>query len=489
MRSLAFLVVLSFLFAFVITPLLRSAAIWMGAVDKPDSGRKTHARPLPRVGGIGILLAYVGAIGLLMLLPSGGRAWAINHALPLLWHVGPGTLIVVLVGLADDLWGLRPWQKIAGQFAAAVVVVWSGVLIHQIAYHAPAYWISVAATILWLTVCSNAFNLIDGVDGLATGVALFATLTTLVSALIGTQYPLALVTAPLLGALAGFLRYNFSPASIFLGDCGSLSVGFLLGCFAVIWSDKSATLLGMTAPIIAMAIPLLDTGLAVFRRVLRRQPIFAGDLGHMHHRLLARGFTTRRIASLFYASAGVLAALSVLMSNRQLGGFVIVAFCAVVWFAIRYLRYDEFDIARRWVVEGVLRGRLNGNVHVTRFEQAIHAASTVDECWKALLNTSRAMGLSAATLRCGDKEFIATLVKTAAAECWTLSVLLDGAGYVVLSVPVRPTQVPAIIAPLATSLRTVLAPRLSLIKSQSTSLPRAQHSLTLQVSRQASKLP
>ena len=487
MKSLTFLVVFSFLFAFVLTPLFRAVAIRMGAVDKPDSQRKAHSRPLPRTGGLAILLAYVGATGILTLLPSGGRAWATTNALPLLWHVGPGTLIVVLVGLTDDLWGLRPWQKIAGQLLAAIVVVSSGVLIHQIAYWAPAYWISIAATILWLTLCSNAFNLIDGVDGLATGVALFSTLTTLVSALIAGQYPLALVTAPLLGALAGFLRYNFSPASIFLGDCGSLSIGFLLGCFAVIWSDKSATLLGMTAPVIAMAIPLLDTVLTIFRRVLRGQPIFAADLGHIHHRLLSRGFTTRRIASLFYAFAGILAALSVLMNNPNFGGFVIVAFCAVVWLAIRYLRYEEFDIARRWIVEESFRGMLNANVHVSRFEKAVQSASTVEECWKALVDTSRAMGVNSVTLRFHDLEVVSIVNKTSPPS-HNLSVPLDGAGNVDVSVPIRPNQPPSTFDPLVKSLQTVLAAKLLLIHAQSSSVQLPQYRAALQVPPPAPEL-
>ena len=155
---------------------------------------------------------------------------------------------------------------------------------------------AVPLTILWLVGCSNAFNLIDGLDGLATGVGLFATATAFLSALLTGNIALAIVTAPLLGALLGFLPYNFSPASIFMGDCGSLTVGFLLGCFGVIWSQKSATLLGMTAPLIALAIPLLDTALAIARRFLRRQPVFGADRGHIHHRLLARGFTPRRVA-------------------------------------------------------------------------------------------------------------------------------------------------------------------------------------------------
>ena len=126
-------------------------------------------------------------------------------------------------------------------------------------------------TILWLVACANAFNLIDGVDGLASGVGLLATLTMLAAGLLHGDAGLVIVTAPLAGALVGFLRSNFNPASIFLGDCGSLTIGFLLGCFAAIWSQKSATLLGMTAPLMALSVPLLDTGASIVRRFLRRR--------------------------------------------------------------------------------------------------------------------------------------------------------------------------------------------------------------------------
>jgi UDP-GlcNAc:undecaprenyl-phosphate GlcNAc-1-phosphate transferase len=145
-------------------------------------------------------------------------------------------------------------------------------------------------TVLWLLACANAFNLIDGLDGLASGVGLFATLTTLCAALMHGDMELALATAPLAGALIGFLRYNFNPASIFLGDCGSLSIGFLLGCYAVMWSQKSATLLGMAAPAIVLAAPLVDTALSIARRFIQHKPIFGADRGHLHHRLLDRGF-------------------------------------------------------------------------------------------------------------------------------------------------------------------------------------------------------
>jgi len=132
--------------------------------------------------------------------------------------------------------------------------------------------------------CVNAFNLIDGLDGLAAGLGLFATLTTFAAALLQQNFELAIATVPLSGALLGFLRYNFSPATIFLGDCGSQTVGFLLGCYGVLWSQKATTLLGMTAPVMALSIPLLDTALSVARRLLGGRPIFRADRGHIHHR-------------------------------------------------------------------------------------------------------------------------------------------------------------------------------------------------------------
>src|SRR5207248_2457378 len=166
---------------------------------------------------------------------------------------------------------------------AACLAYWAGVHVLGVGGFSTHGWWSLPLTIMWLVGCSNAFNLIDGMDGLATGVGLFASFTMLAAALVQNNAPLALASAPLVGALLAFLRYNFNPASIFLGDSGSLTIGFVLGCFGAIWSQKSATLLGMTAPVMALSVPLLDTGIAVVRRFIRRQPIFSPDRNHVHH--------------------------------------------------------------------------------------------------------------------------------------------------------------------------------------------------------------
>jgi UDP-GlcNAc:undecaprenyl-phosphate GlcNAc-1-phosphate transferase len=453
------------LLTLALTPLCRILCRRLGWVDKPDS-RKVHRGPIPRAGGIAILAGYAAALAFVRFSPLWASYfvdWSPLSVRALL----PAVLVAFATGLLDDIFGLKPWMKILGQLLAAFLACNAGVQIHGIAgYSLANTWWHIPLTIFWLVGCANAFNLIDGLDGLATGVGLFATATAFLSAILTGNTALAFVTAPLLGALLGFLPYNFSPASIFMGDCGSLTVGFLLGCFGVIWSQKSATLLGMTAPLIAMAIPLLDTALAISRRFLRGQPIFAADRGHIHHRLLARGFTPRRIAYLLYATAGLLAGLSLLMSNAHLGGGVVVAFCAIIWLAVRYLGYEEFDMARRMFFGGFFRRILNANLSVTKFEQAIRAAGTVEECWQALLDTSRTFGLCAATLRLQSRQFTITLVETSPGECWSFTVPLNGAGHVDLAIPFNPSQAPATIAPLANSLRTILAPKLLQLQSQ-----------------------
>src|SRR5207247_514333 len=209
--------------------------------------------------------------------------------------------------------------------------------------------VSLPLTLLWLVGCANAFNLIDGVDGLATGLGLFATLTMVIAALLHGNLTLAIATAPLAGALLGFLRYNFNPASIFLGDSGSLLVGFLLGCYGVLWTQKSATLLGMAAPLMALSIPILDVCLSIGRRFLSQSPIFGADRGHIHHRLLDRGLSPRRVALLLYAVGGLGALFSILQSvvPSRLSLLILALFCASTWIFVHSLKYVEFGVAGR----------------------------------------------------------------------------------------------------------------------------------------------
>ena len=462
MYSITALALCSFLLSLVLTPLCRNIAVRHGLLDSPDADRKFHKRPVPRVGGVPIMLAYTVAAGMLAL-SRFTAGHAIAGALPFALSLMPGLLVVFITGLADDIVGLKPWQKLLGEVAAAGCVCWAGFHIGSIAGYNLNDWFAVPLTIAWLVVCTNAVNLIDGLDGLATGIGLFATLTTFIAALVQGNYALALATAPLAGALCGFLRYNFSPASIFLGDSGSLSIGFLLGCFGIIWSQKSATLLGMTAPLIALAIPLLDTTLAVARRFLRCQPVFGGDRGHIHHRLLARGFTPRRVAYVLYASAGIVAGLSLILSSAsgRFGGIALVAFCAIVWLAVNYLGYEEFGAAHRMIFGGLFRRILVGNLSIGQMEAAVQAANTPDECWSALVETSRRFGFSQVSIQFNDRHICALLAEADSGDCWDLHIPLNHSGHVYLRVPMNAALPPATIGRLVTSVGTVFVDKLA----------------------------
>jgi UDP-GlcNAc:undecaprenyl-phosphate/decaprenyl-phosphate GlcNAc-1-phosphate transferase len=392
---------IAFLFSLVLTPYVRDAARKLNLVDHPDALRKIHAEPIPRVGGVAIVIAYFLSFGFILVAPYRGLSFDIHAVLPRALVLLPAAGVMFAVGLIDDLWGLKPWQKLAGQMAAALLAFWAGVRIDFLGWHQLRFWIGFPVTIIWLVGCANAFNLIDGLDGLAAGVGLFATLTTLVAALTHNSLQLALVTAPLAGCLLGFLRYNFNPASIFLGDSGSLLIGFLLGCYGVMWSDKSATLIGLTAPMMAMAIPLLDVVLSIVRRFLRNQPIFGADRGHIHHRLLAKGLTPRGAAWCLYGICGIAAALSLLQDlvHDRAGGAIIVLFCIVTWIGVQHLGYAEFGIAGRLFVKGTLRSFVNVQLRLHEFEASLAACSSVEEYCTTIVEAGRQFGFSGVRIR------------------------------------------------------------------------------------------
>jgi UDP-GlcNAc:undecaprenyl-phosphate GlcNAc-1-phosphate transferase len=454
--TLALLAVFAFLLALALTPLCRAACNRLGWVDQPGI-RKVHLIAVPRTGGIAIFVSYAAALTMLLLLPQGTRA--LGGALPGVLHLLPAVLVVFFTGLLDDILGLKPWMKMTGLIAAGALACLAGVQIRSIAGLAIAgAWWHTPLTIVWLVGCANAFNLIDGIDGLAAGVGLFATGTALLSGLLNGNLPLVLVTAPLFGALLGFLFFNFSPASIFMGDSGSLTVGFLLGCFGVIWSQKSATLLGMTAPLVALSIPLFETALSIARRFLRNQHIFGADRGHIHHRLLARGLTVRRAVFVVYVFAGLLAGLSLLLCTRySLRGAALVAFCALVWLAVQYLGYEEFDAARRIIFGGLFHRMLNASLSVRQLENAVKSAHTLDECWAALQVTCRNYGFCQAALYCNGRKFTSRFAEVAPEEYWSFSVPLNNSGHIDLCVPFGSAQPPVIIGTLAASLRTAFA--------------------------------
>jgi UDP-GlcNAc:undecaprenyl-phosphate GlcNAc-1-phosphate transferase len=401
-------------------------------VDWPDA-RKRHRLPVPRTGGIAIFVGYAAAVAM-----RGD------------WTILPAVVAAFGTGLLDDLVGLKPRTKIAGQMIAALLACAAGVRIGG----GSAWW-HVAITIIWLVGCTNAINLIDGLDGLAAGVGIFAA-----AAALGTgNAALALWSAPLVGALLGFLPYNFS-ASIFMGDCGSNTVGFLLGCLTVRWSQNSGSLAGMSAPVIAMAIPIVDTALAILRRFVRNEPIFAADRGHIHHRLLERGFSPRRVVCVLYGGAGFFACLSVgLTRGTYSRAPLLAAFCVAVWLALRYLRYEEFDCLGRVFFGGVLRRALSSDLAVRQLEAAIVRAQTIEECWCAVEDSGRGLGLSGAKMQVYGRTFSAKFRETETSnDGWSLRILLSGADAIELD------GACAFVPPLSDALRRVLVPKLESLR-------------------------
>ena len=429
LTSILWISLCAFLVSFLTTPFVRDAFARRGLVDLPDGGRKFHASAVPRAGGIPIALSYVTAFLVLLLIPGSGGALLERH-LPLVAKLLPSASLVLATGLLDDLYGLRPWQKIAGQTAASILAVLGGLQISKLGGFVLGDALSAVFTVLWLIACSNAFNLIDGLDGLASGMGLFSTLTIFLAGLLHRDYSLALATLPLAGALLGFLRYNFNPASVFLGDSGSLLIGFLLGCYGVIWSQKSATMLGMTAPLMALAIPLLDASLSILRRWLRGQPIFAGDRNHIHHRLLEKGFTHRRVVMLLYAVCGVYAVLSLLQSfdENRLGGLILVMFCAVTWLGVQSLGYFEFGLASRTLFGGGLRRMVNGQIVLHSLDIALKAAPDEPGCWEALRVSLSGVGFAGIQARLNGRDF--REARQSDRPCWQLRVPLPGGDYV-----------------------------------------------------------
>lgn len=450
----------AFLLAFLLTPIVRDFALSRGWVDTPDNNRKTHLVAVPRVGGVPILLAYLGSFGVLLLLEQ-------SHGMPAPWDFSaairlmPAVTAIFATGLADDIVSLKPWQKLAGQVLAATLACLAGIQIDALGGFPVGDLLGKAITILWLVACANAFNLIDGVDGLASGLGLVATITAFGAGLLNGDTGLLLVTAPLAGALLGFLLFNFNPASIFLGDSGSLWIGFMLGCYAVIWSQKSATLLGLTAPVIALCVPLLDTALSITRRFLIRQPIFSADKGHIHHRLLQRGLTPRRVALFLYGAGGLAAGLSILMQSTQkssVGGMVILLFCASIWFGIQYLGYQEFDIALRIFRKNSFRTKVKHQIALQHYESALQSTTTPDECWQVILKAALEFGFSDISMKLGGHRYHHQQSQTIE-PAWVLQIPLSAFAHIRLTSHYGSPSTSETAAPFADLLHRVLPPK------------------------------
>jgi UDP-GlcNAc:undecaprenyl-phosphate GlcNAc-1-phosphate transferase len=449
----------AFIISLVLTPICRDVFRPYGIVDQPDAARKIHRYPIPRVGGLAIAISYL--VAYVLVRPEEGSPLA--QQLSLVWKLLPGAALAFGIGLLDDLFNLRAWIKLLGQLAAASLACVGGVRILSIGGAPTDAWWNIPLTILWLLACMNAFNLVDGLDGLAVGVGLFATLTVFAAAMMQHNMVLAVATFPLAGALLAFLCYNFNPATIFLGDSGSLLIGFLLGCYAAIWSNKSATLLGMTAPLMALSIPLLDVALAIGRRFLRHQPIFGADRGHIHHRLLDRGFTPRQVVLVLYGLCGLAAAFSLLQG---------VVHSFFVLLGVQYLGYAEFDLAGRLLFGGEFQRSVSAQLDLRKFRAALTAAGTPADCWDVIREGCGTFGFQRVRL-CHAGEIFEYSSDDSGAPGWTVRVPLANGDYVVLARPFASSVLPMVVAPFVDSLREILVEKFPEIATSEAKAPAA----------------
>ena len=293
-----------------LTPLVKRFAVKVGAVDAPNH-RKVHTRIMPRLGGLAIYLAFMGALLIALPLVSGEKAHVI-------WGLLLGGTIVTIVGALDDRFDLSPKVKLLGQIAAASVVVSFGVKVDFVTLpfgdgHSMG-WLAIPITIFWIVGVTNAINLIDGLDGLAAGVSAIATGTIFVLALIMGNVTVAILSAVLLGSILGFLFFNFHPAKIFMGDSGALFLGFSLAALSVL-GFKQATLVSFVVPIFILGVPLSDTFFAIVRRTLNKTPISAADKNHLHHCILALGLSHRNSVLVIYGIAAMFALSAILLST------------------------------------------------------------------------------------------------------------------------------------------------------------------------------
>ncbi|HEU5140653.1 MAG TPA: MraY family glycosyltransferase [Bacillales bacterium] len=317
---------------FIITPIVIDIAYQLGIVDRPES-RRVHKKIMPRAGGLSIIFGFSVAFIIAA------------QFVDLSFGILAAGFIVGLTGFLDDKFQLGPLSKIAGQLAGVTILVASGTHIDFLTvpftdtFIAIPLWISIPITFIWVIGVTNAVNLIDGLDGLASGVSMIASITILIMAVIMGNIVVIFLATALIGSILGFLYFNFHPAKIFMGDTGSLFLGFILAVISLM-GFKQVTTVSLFIPFIVLGVPLTDTFMAIIRRILNNQRITDADKSHLHHKLLDHGYSHTQTVFIIYGIAMLFGTTAVIFSQSNLFGATVISILLFVFIELLVERFS-----------------------------------------------------------------------------------------------------------------------------------------------------
>lgn len=322
---------LAAIISYIATPFVKELAFKIGAVDVPKDNRRMHKVPIPRMGGLAIVIAFLLCTFLFVKLDAQMRGVLL------------GAVIILVVGVLDDCLTLRALPKFLAQIVAALIVYFSGNEIRYVSHPFADGLLDLGVfsgfvTVVWIVMMTNAVNFIDGLDGLAVGVSGISTATMLVIAMLMGEVDVAVILAALLGSCLGFIPYNFNPAQIFMGDTGSTFLGFVLAGLSIQGLFKMYAVISFLVPFLILGVPFFDITFAVIRRLAKHQNPMTADRGHIHHRLIDMGLSQKQSVAIVYMLTGILGLAAVLLANSTgLKTFILfaaVCVVAVVGFAV-----------------------------------------------------------------------------------------------------------------------------------------------------------
>jgi UDP-GlcNAc:undecaprenyl-phosphate GlcNAc-1-phosphate transferase len=358
----------------------------------PRDRRHGHQAPLPRLGGVAIFLAFSISLGMWL-----GLSLIFPRVVD---GLAPATLLRIYVpaclifglGIYDDVHGAGPYLKFAVQAIAAAMLFGGGMRVLNLPLifgsHSLPWFSGLPLTVLWVVAVTNAFNLIDGLDGLAAGSALFSTIVFFVCALVNHSLLGSLMSVTLAGAILGFLRFNFNPATIFLGDSGSLFIGFVLSALALEGAQKAPTFVAVAIPVVSFGLPILETLLSALRRLISGRPVFTADREHIHNKLLEMGFSHRQVVIVLYAVSAIFAMLSLflLWPTGSTLGLVLAVVGTGIWLGVQRLHYLEFGELRR-IAQRTIEQRqiVINNLSVRRAVEELKVVSDYNEVCNVLV--------------------------------------------------------------------------------------------------------